>query len=117
MGESTQGVYTQICAATMDKCCCCSVRNLCNIFAVLAMMGSVSELYKDGSEIANHVATDQEERKSFSLSFFCGSVVENFHIDTRNITEIEIIANVRTFFKINFIFAFIDVILNLGMIG
>lgn len=119
VGWNQHKVFTDnsvLCAATMEKICCCSMRNICNIFAVLAMMGSISQVYKDGREIAYHVATDQEERTSFSLSLISGSGVENFHVETRNITEIEN-ANVRTFFKINFSFAFIDVILNLGMIG
>ena len=98
----------------MEKCF--SVRTGCNIFAVLAMMGAVAQVFKDVNVIASHGTPEQQEKELFSLSSICGSVVENFFVEIRNISEIEK-DSVETFFKINFCIAFIDVILCMGIIG
>ena len=89
----------------MEKCF--SVRTGCNIFA---------QVFKDVNVIASHGTPEQQVKELFSLSSICGSVVENFFVEIRNISEIEK-DSVETFFKINFCIAFIDVILCMGMIG
>ena len=103
----------------MGKCSCCSVRTLCTILAVLAMMGAVFQVYRDGNQIANHIATEEEDRKTFSPSLISDSVPVPtfFQGDTGIEKEIKQRDDVRSFFKMNFFFLIIDVILNLGMIG
>merc|ERR1711872_25989 len=101
------GVYRQICGSTMEKCCCCSVRTACVIFAVLAMLGAFGQVFKDGKEIANHAATDQRQREA---------EIDDFFVSMREFMDIEM-DDVRTFFKINFYITIIDVILCVGMIG
>ena len=91
----------------MGKCCCCSVRTVCTIFAVLTMMNAFSKVYKDGNEISNYIATDEEEkeptdeeeREPFSLLFIRGIVLENSHVENFASWKIMKIgmAEVRTF--------------------
>ena len=91
------------------------MRTLCTILGVLAMMDAVPQVYWDGNEIAYYISTDEEDRDTVLLSLISGSVLKRFPVQTRNMeNEWDY---VRHFFKINFFFAFIDIILNLGMIG
>ena len=101
-------VYGQICGATMGKGCCCSVRTVCTILAVLTMMNAISKVYKDGKEISNYIATDEEERvkvkeerEPLYLLFIRGIVLENSHIENFASGKIRKIgmADVRTFVK------------------
>ena len=118
------------------------MRTLCTILGVLAMMGAVPQVYWDGNEIAYYISTDEEDRDTVLLSLISGSVLKRFPVQTRNMEKewdyvrhffkinfpVQTQKNmeikwdygwdyVRHFFKINFFFAFIDIILNLGMIG
>ena len=103
-------VHRQICGATMGKCCCCSVRTVCTLFAVLTMMNAISKVYKDGNEISNYIATDEEEkeptdeeeREPLSLLFIRGIVLENSHAGnfaSGKIMKVSM-ADVRTFVKL-----------------
>ena len=93
------GVYRQICGATMGKCCSFFLGTVCIMFGWLTMMSAVIKVYEDGNEIANHLATEEQEIEPFSLVLIRGSVLENFHVEnfaSGKIAEIEY-ADVGTF--------------------
>ena len=63
------------------------------------MMIAICKVYKDGNEIANQIAMDEEEKETFSLVLIHGSVLENSHVEnfaSGKIVDIET-ADVRTF--------------------
>ena len=91
----------------MEKCCCCSVRTACLALGVLAMLGSVSQVFKDGKELANHAASDQQQIEA---------EVDAFYTEMKEVMEIKK-DEVRNFFKINVYITITDIILLLGMIG
>ena len=64
----------------MEKCCCCSVRTACLVMGVLAMLGSVSQVFRDGGELANHAAIDQQQKEA---------EVDALYTDMKKIMEIE----------------------------
>jgi len=71
--------------AVMEKCCCCSVRTACLIFGVLSLMGSISQIGKDGKEI---IKTDGEREAEVEVTFEELKVM-GVHIDKEEVRSIE----------------------------
>ena len=80
-------------------------------------MSAVIKVYEDGNEIANHLATEEEEIEPFSLVLIRGSVLENFHVEnfaSGKIVEIEF-ADVRTFCQTAVLVQVLNAKLSLGV--
>merc|ERR1711874_223801 len=90
----------------MEKCCCCSVKTVCLILGVLAMLGAVSQTVNDGKELIK-AAGSSEYQKEAEVDEFFNAMKEMMDIKKDQ---------VRSFFKINFYITITDMILCMGMI-
>ena len=48
----------------MEKCCCCSVRTACLVFGGFTLVGSLLQLYNDGSEVGKFWNNGEDEREA-----------------------------------------------------
>ena len=88
----------------MEKC---SVTNACLLMGALALFGSLTQIIKDGEELADNADIDQQQKEV---------EVDVLYTDMKKILDIEK-DEVRNFLKLKFYIAFADIILCMGMVG
>ena len=88
----------------MEKCCCFSVRTACLVFGGFTLVGSLLQLYNDGSEVGKFW-NGEDEREAAVVDFQEKMSAQNIYIDREDI---------RTLFIINHYLAIPNLLLGLA---